>query len=236
MRRRILVTSLTALGFIGLVTGAIVTNLNAASGGSAVDSNKPLPPGKSAAAQGSKLVKGALPQVSTASLVQAFSDVGDPRVVAEVKADAINDMQGLRSAMRLPASATDRVAAVSDVVQMAKTAGILQRVMSASSVAQSVADVQAAIRAVASDPTYRAYQDNKFVVDDWQGVKIDGSTASAVLNGHDSYYDAQGWADDQTRQWQLDLQLEGGAWRLKSQKSISIPPSAASSAAKRPSS
>jgi hypothetical protein len=231
-RRRVTVIGGSAAAL--LVLGAvIVTSLHLAGAGSVLDTNKPVPAAKGATAGAATAFHGQLPQIPMASLRPAFADVGTSQAVSDVKADVVDDLQGLRSMMRLPANVAERTrVAQSGVLQSSQ---LLAQVVSATDATDSSASIQAAIKAVATDPSYRAYQDNKFIVVAWHGVKISGFTASVLLDGHDSYYDARGWADDPTRQWQLQLALESGRWKLVSQKSISIPPAAGPTAsAKRP--
>lgn len=234
MRRRISVGGGAAAALVGLTIIA-VSNLNSAGAGSAVDARGPIPAGKSAAAGPAKAFTGQLPQTPTASLMPAIADAGDdPQAVAKVKSDAINDLAGLKARMRLPANVSDRVPMVADPRQVVESQQRLQQVIATTKVAEWVTTVQTAVKAVASDPTYQAYQDNRFVVDSWQGVTIDGSNASVLLKGHDSYFDARGWADDTSRQWQLQLALESGTWKLVSQQSLSLPAVGPSNLAKRP--
>ncbi len=61
---------------------------------------------------------------------------------------------------------------------------------------------------------HRPYSDNRFVVDAWNGVRVQGVEAFALLDGHDEYLDGLGWAPDPVRQWHVSLLFEDGRWKL----------------------
>lgn len=76
--------------------------------------------------------------------------------------------------------------------------------------------------AAATDPTYEPYDRNTFTVTQWQGVQVSGASAFAVFLGYDCYASpgSSSFEPDATRQWQVQLSLEGGRWKLVSQNSI----------------
>lgn len=87
-----------------------------------------------------------------------------------------------------------------------------------------------ALRRAYDDPQYRGYTDNKFVVDEWLGVELDGETARALLLAHQEYLtnpakdtaDEPRWTIDPVRKWQISLVRQGGEWKIYDQSQLSV--------------
>jgi hypothetical protein len=144
----------------------------------------------------------------TAVLQPAGFDAGPATDVMQVKSDLVTDRQTEQAILGLPQA----------------PAGL--QVMLGEVTAASVLDQQTSTAATAmaqayADPTYQPYIDNLFVVDQWQGVQVSGATAGARLMAHDAYKNPDGtWEHDISRQWQVQLSLESGHWKLVSHKEV----------------
>lgn len=148
--------------------------------------------------------------ISTLKVKSATPDQGPLADVASVKA----------ALPKLLEMDTD-VGAMPEASLAARQQGVAARTNSSggeSVVASRVQDVWAAgaastesqdwvvgLQTAASDATYRPYTDSDFAVASWQGVQVQGSTATATLMGHRTFLDGAGWAPDADGQFQITL-------------------------------
>jgi hypothetical protein len=143
-----------------------------------------------------------------ATLQPAGFDSGPAADVIQVKSDLVLDRQTEQAILGLPQAPI----ALRD---------FLSRVDAASVLDGRTSEAAAAMADAYSDPTYQPYIDNTFNVDEWQGVQVTGSDASALLMAHDSYKNVDGtWDNDTSRQWQVKLALEAGRWKLVSHNEV----------------
>jgi hypothetical protein len=148
-----------------------------------------------------------------AHYLEPKADSGPANDVDQVKRDVVSDLQTDRAIMGPSAVPSD----------LASQLGLIYSI---SVLPQVVTETATAMLAAQRDPTYQSYDRNTFRVSEWQGVQVSGTTAFAMFLGYDSY-EPTGQTDlqpDPTRQWQVELSLEAGRWKLVSQKSVDPQP------------
>ena len=203
-----------------LVDAAVVT------AGAVVADQEPLPPGKAEAVASATTVA---PDAVTFGAEQRASrpDSGPPGEVDNVRLAVVTLLTADVAAGRLPVPVAGRRAAVADKGGRAVRARQKAEVWDASVATSKAAELENALEQVQDDSTYRAYSDNEFVVQKWQGVEVSGPRATVTLIGHQRYWSAStGWTDDPDEQWQVELVRSGGAadasrgWRLLSKAAV----------------
>jgi hypothetical protein len=170
------------------------------------------PPAKSAMLATTQDLEGDIGNPPTAEVMSAFADAGDPGQVAAVKTQLPDRLAADRATFRFPLDEQAIGDRLGDPLR-ATWAQVAQ--------ATQYQEKYEALKLELSEVGYRPYDDNRFVVDQWQGVRISGADAFALLQGHDEYLDeSAGWSPDPVRQWQVNLHLEQGSWKLVDQKSV----------------
>jgi hypothetical protein len=216
-RRAIFV--LAGLAVAGLAVGvtklATPTADAARSGDATLSASEPNPsdpPAKSAVLATTQDLEGDIGNPPTADVMSAFADAGDPAQIAAVKAQLPDRLTADRATFRFPLDEQAIGDRLGDPLK-ATWAQVAQ--------ATQYQEKYEALKLELSEVGYRPYDDNRFVVDQWQGVRISGADAFALLQGHDEYLDeSTGWSADPVRQWQVNLHLEQGSWKLVDQKSV----------------
>ncbi len=196
---------------------------NAPGAGPVFDSPIPLPAQALASKQAMQSAQPhdtAMPSASvTFSWLPARSDDGGGHAgggtVAAVKAAAVGDLNSDMNGMALtcgtgctsePALTEQQL---TDHLQpsLAVWAGSVRA-------AKQTEEVNAVLQAQ-SEPTYVPYSAFRWDVSRWDGVTVQGNTATAVFEGRGDYLIAGKWhQDDLLQQAQLKLSLEDGAWKL----------------------
>ena len=91
--------------------------------------------------------------------------------------------------------------------------------------AQRLAELRDALTLVVDDTSYYPYDDNRFVVSQWQSVEIAGNRAHVLLIGRDEYrLGSEPWQVDQDAQWEVDLvNIPDVGWRLQDRSAATMP-------------
>jgi hypothetical protein len=153
-------------------------------------------------------------QAAATQYVEPFADSGGASDVTQVKADVVADIQADTEIQRHadqgpPANLSNAVAAA----------------WSSTVVSSQVSALEAGMNDAAADPSYVSFIDNDVVVEEWQGVRINGNDAFAVFKGYERRkFPGEGWQDDQEGQWQAHVTNESGTWKLVDQTQANIPP------------
>jgi hypothetical protein len=150
----------------------------------------------------------------------AFKDSGDDSTIEELRLIAPQLMEAKAALERLPANLADRQDVVASTTLTAERLAGVRDVYAASVVEERFRELQAALQAVASDSTLAGYDDNRIVIDEWQGIAVDKDAARILFVGRSAYHSsATGeWVFSPRRQWDLRLVRESGrgfgGWRI----------------------
>jgi hypothetical protein len=66
----------------------------------------------------------------------------------------------------------------------------------------------------ASTQGYPAYSNFRFVPETWNGVQVSGTSAHAIVWGHEDFYRFGAWDSSDRIQYDLTLSLESGRWKV----------------------
>ena len=130
---------------------------------------------------------------------------GDPDDIASVKVAVPKLLVADTAVGRLPA---DPARPTRNVVfskkSIAKRAAALREVWAPESVSKAIKDWEGAMTTVFHGE--RLYDDNRFDITKWLGVRVHGRTAVVDFRGHAVYHDAvSAWGDDQTLHHRVTL-------------------------------
>ena len=144
--------------------------------------------------------------VPGAVIQESFADSGDTSQIAAIKTQLPKLLRDDAAAGRLT---TGELADQSQLQSEDAVEGreqLTEKVWAPSEVAGQSATLEEGIDLVADDPTYEPYVSNKFVVESWQGVRVDGIQSYAQLAGHQEYKNEDGsWDVDLSKQYQVHL-------------------------------
>jgi hypothetical protein len=213
--------------FAALAVSAVLLVLTAQHGIGASGSLSPspltVPNEKASAIAMGKAKEGKLRFESTSpGYLSPTADSGAAEDVTRIKEATVTGIDAIKTGMRLPANAAERAIAARSLPEVAARRAVLAHVLDPSVSGAETAEIEAAIATVAADPSYQAYQDNKFVVDQWQGVRINGDSALAVLLAHDTYLVGHSWKIDPVKQFQIEFRRAGKDWKIQSRRSIHL--------------
>ncbi len=183
-----------------------ITAVNAASGAAGADVASVTETAEDAAgvsAQGTVDATAPLPP-DTRSYREPTPDTGTAADIAAVKRDLVLNLRRdamIMSPRTVPADLQTQLAEV-------YAASVLEAV---------TGETAAAMRHAAEDPTYRTYDDYRFVPTQWQGVQATPGAAVVTVLGYDSWGSGGTWTNDTVLQRQMVLANEAGRWKIVEQ-------------------
>jgi len=166
-------------------------------------------------------------------LRKPFRDSGPASAVAEVKAALPRLLEGTDAAARLdPVTFTSASSAAKERANLSPAAVRQRRTVLAATlvpeqVDSALATTEDAVREMLDDPeTLDAwgYTSNSFTVERFEGVRVDGGTAQALLVGERRYTAGPGeLVGDKESQWLVTLVRLDDGWRVKDTESQYMP-------------
>jgi hypothetical protein len=133
---------------------------------------------------------------------EPFADDGPAEEVAQLKDDVVSGIEEDREIMR-----------ATTVPERLREA--LGRIWAGEALDRVVTETIDAILAADADPNYTNYSGYNFVVEEWQGVRVNGMAGFALVAAHERWYFEDATVkDDATQQFQLEVAKEDGRWKL----------------------
>jgi hypothetical protein len=158
-------------------------------------------------------------------LRKPFRDSGPASAVAEVKAALPRLLEGTDAACRLdPVTFTSASSAAKEGANLSPAAVRQRRTVLAATlvpeqVDSALATTEDAVQEMLDDPEKLdawGYTSNSFAVERFEGVRVDGDTAQALLMGEPRYTVPSGEPfGDHERQWLVTLVRLDDGWRVK---------------------
>jgi hypothetical protein len=190
----------------------------------ALADDDPLPPEKQDAIANATPLPDVPNPPDKATLQSPHADGGNPSDVAQVKSNVARVMDAYWNAMALPTDIVARQAQIAD--GRAERRDVFAQVWTREALPTRVGEMEKALELVATDPTYQAYSKARFVVEEWQGVTVEGTQANVVVTGHPEFLvPSTGWQLGARSQFQLALtkqQPGSNGWRLANWQEITL--------------
>jgi hypothetical protein len=175
-----------------------------------------VPPAKSAALSGAQDLEGNLANPVTVTRMAAFPDTGTATDISAVKTALVNDMTADNAVFRAPLSQDAIATRLGDPLAQIWT--------TAAQAVQYQQHYDALKLLLAQGTSFVPFEDNRFVVNNWMGVSVSGTTAFCLAEGHDEVQRSGVWKAADVEQYQIKMTFESGTWKLGEVKSVRYQP------------
>jgi hypothetical protein len=175
-----------------------------------------MPPEKDALLRGAVDLEGELANPPVVTLMAAFPDTGDATTIAAVKTSMVAHMAADNAVYRAPLT-EDAIAE--------RLGEPLAAIWSQAAQAVQYDQHYKALKLLLGENTnYEPFEDNRFVIDQWQGVRVNGASAFCLATAHDEVQRSGVWEAADSQQYQVSMVFEDGAWKLNEVQMVQLNP------------